>query len=326
VSTTTNLHAAGVHDHVVGLYERDQELVAAVVPFLAAALEHDGAAVVVATDAHRRAIAAALRAGGVPVDALTAAGRYQSIDAAATLETLVRDGILDAAAFRDVVCAVLDRAEGAGRPVRVFGEMVGLLWDAGDVATAIELESMWNDLAASRTFALFCAYAMSTLETSADLAAVKRMCERHSSVIPLNENAADACEAGVTSDPAEFDRMFVAVPSALRDVRRFVRDVLRRWGEHEVDGAAEVVASELATNAVQHADSPFRVSISRGSATIRIAVRDTSFVPPEHLYTDAARQGGRGVRLVAALSNEWGVRVEPDGKTVWAEVARAPLP
>jgi anti-sigma regulatory factor (Ser/Thr protein kinase) len=324
MTTVGNSGVECAPSHVVGIYRRDHELVAAVVPFLAEALDHDGTAIVVATGPHRFAIDAALRAHGVPVEALVASGRYVSRDAAETLSTLVRDGRLERCEFDTVVSPMLDRAAPAGGPLRVFGEMVGLLWDAGDVAAAIELESMWNELAAQHIFALFCAYSMSSLEASADLGAVRRMCDRHSRVIPLHDIAPGAESDAATLPRDRYDRMFVAAPAALRDVRQFVRGVMRGWGEQELD-TAEVVASELATNAVQHARSPFRVSISRGSSTIRIAVRDTSFALPEQLLGDVARPGGRGVQLVVSLSRAWGIRDEPDGKTVWADVARAPL-
>ena len=126
------------------------ELVAAVVPFLKEALECGGVAIVVATGAHRLAFDAALRSYGLPVDELAAGDRYLSFDAADALSGFVRDGRLDRPGFNTVVGPLLDRAQAqaAGGPVRVFGEMVGLLWDDGDVAAAIELESMWNDLAA----------------------------------------------------------------------------------------------------------------------------------------------------------------------------------
>jgi len=121
----------------------------------------------------------------------------------------------------------------------------------------------------------------------------------------------------------EFARVFVAVPSAPHDVRAFVRSVLDTWGESRLDGEAEIVASELASNAVRHARTPFRVSVTRGAATIRIAVRDGSSDPPEHQIGDHSVPGGRGVRLVAALSRAWGSDDEVDGKTVWAELPRA---
>ena len=62
--------------------------------------------------------------------------------------------------------------------------MVALLWDDGNVAAALELEDLWNDLAATRAFVLLCAYPMRAFEDPASAAAFKRICDQHSAVIP----------------------------------------------------------------------------------------------------------------------------------------------
>jgi hypothetical protein len=197
--------------------------------------------------------------------------------------------------------------------------MVALLWDDGDLAGALELETLWNELAERHAFALFCAYSISSLDAAGDLGAAKAICDRHTAVAPLPMRIPDRAD-----DPPEvFARLFVAAPTAPQDVRAFVRSVLAAWGESQVDGEAEIIASELATNAVRHAQSPFRVSLTRAGSAIRIAVRDASFAAPEHRTWDHSVAGGRGVRLVAALSRAWGSDSETDGKTVWAELARS---
>jgi len=104
-----------------------------------------------------------------------------------------------------------------------------------------------------------------------------------------------------------------------------VPDALHTWSADNLGAMAEIVASELATNAVQHARSPFWVSISRSPTAIRIEVRDASLEPPECVRANASRAGGRGVSLIAALSHAWGTRDEVDGKTVWADVSPASI-
>jgi anti-sigma regulatory factor (Ser/Thr protein kinase) len=308
-------------DHFVGVYDHDGELVPVAAGFLSGSLAHDGAAVVIATARHRRALDRALEAKGCPVQALRATGRYRSLDAEATLARIMRDGRPDAQAFAETIGAVLDDA-GLGGPVRLYGEMVGLLWDGGNRSGAIELEALWNDLAAQREFSLFCAYTLSSLSMADDLEAVKQMCDRHARVVSLHVVGPDGRDPAVVAGPEHYDRLFVATPPVLREVRQFVRTVLHAWDDEEIGSTAEIVASELATNALRHAHSPFRISMSRSPGVIRIAVRDASFDPPEHVRDDARHDGGRGVRLVAALSRAWGTGDEPDGKTVWAEVAR----
>ena len=125
------------------------------------------------------------------------------------------------------------------------------------------------------------------------------------------------------SDGDVCERLFLVAPTAPHEARAFVRDVLARWDEHSAEGEEEIIASELATNAVRHARSPFRVRVSRTPAGVRISVSDASNDPPRHIVRDDCEFGGRGVRLVAALSTAWGTTDEAGGKTVWAEVARA---
>jgi len=315
------------HDHVVGFYERDDKLISTVSQFLAAALNGDGSAVVIATAAHRAALESALAAAGLSVEGLTRSGRFRALDAAETLAAFMHGEHPDPEAFASVIGAALDELAGDG-PVHAFGEMVALLWDAGDVAAAIELESLWNDLAEDHTFSLYCAYAMSSLEESGDLAAAKLVCDRHSGVMSLaSTDRSEAESPAQPSDRDDFARVFVPVPAVVRDVRSFVRNVFAAWGEDASTPEAEIIVAELASNAVVHARSPFRVSISRTKSEIKLSVSDASTVPPAQpdgkLGVLADRQGGRGISMVASLSLTWDTQRETNGKTIWATMTRS---
>jgi anti-sigma regulatory factor (Ser/Thr protein kinase) len=304
------------HTHLVAVYEGHDELAATVADFLLDAFEQDGAGLVVGTREHRRAIAHALTARGIAIDDLVGAGRYRSLDARETLTTFMRGGHPDPDALAGAIDDLINSV--AGRPVHVFGEMVDLLWADGNVAAAIDLESLWNRAAARQRFALLCAYGHATLEAAGDLASVKGMCERHSAVLPLVGATSPRCV-----DVDSVERLFVIAPTAPHDVRAFVRSVLDDWRVPDRGGEAEIIASELATNAVRHARSPFVVHVTRTPETIRIAVRDASCDRPVRIVRDDCETGGRGVRLVAALASSWGVVDRADGKSVWAELARA---
>ena len=84
-----------------------------------------------------------------------------------------------------------------------------------------------------------------------------------------------------------------------------------------------MVVSELATNAIRHADSPFRVTVTRvehGSGRlVRLSVEDLSVGRPALNEAETEQLGGRGVHLVAQLAARWGVDGHAAGKTVWAE-------
>jgi hypothetical protein len=78
---------------------------------------------------------------------------------------------------------MLRQAAKAGRPVRVFGEMVALLWDAGLIDAAIEVEAMWNEMAAQYPFSLLCAYPVQSVDGDHHRDALTEVCRVHTSVV-----------------------------------------------------------------------------------------------------------------------------------------------
>ena len=80
-----------------------------------------------------------------------------------------------------------------------------------------------------------------------------------------------------------------------------------------------LVVSELATNAVRHARTPFTVTLERDDQSVMVTVTDGSPDPPVHLAADPLHTGGRGLSLVDTVSRDWGVFRRPGkGKSVWA--------
>jgi CheY-like chemotaxis protein len=123
--------------------------------------------------------------------------------------------------------------------------------------------------------------------------------------------------------------------SSVQTARRFVRHTLHMWNaDGEIDDAV-IVVSELVTNAIAHTHAGCELRISRvvrrdglpESEIVRIEVNDRgSQIPDLQLLTET-REHGRGLHIVAALTNAWGVDTQPDGsKTVWAELVAAEEP
>jgi hypothetical protein len=162
----------------VGFYESDEILAEEVVNFLDP--ESPGVAIVVATQTHRDAIQDRLDR----VADLSRNGcRYISLDVDSLLPEFMVNNFPDEDRFRAMVGRLLGSLEPG--PVRVFGEMVALLWERGDVPSALKLEKLWNGIAQDYTFDLFCAYPTSTFEGSAGLEAYLRMCGTHSHLVPF---------------------------------------------------------------------------------------------------------------------------------------------
>jgi DNA-binding NarL/FixJ family response regulator len=116
------------------------------------------------------------------------------------------------------------------------------------------------------------------------------------------------------------------LPQALTSAgtaRKFVTEKVTEWKLEMLLDDALLVASELAANAVTHADSPCRIRLSLNTVALRIDVIDTGAGTPEPQPASFTEEHGRGLHLVAALTNAWGLEVVPgEGKLVWAELAR----
>jgi CheY-like chemotaxis protein/anti-sigma regulatory factor (Ser/Thr protein kinase) len=104
--------------------------------------------------------------------------------------------------------------------------------------------------------------------------------------------------------------------------RRFVRETLVGWDMEHLMDSALLVTSELAANAVTHADSGFRIQLSLARTTLRIDVSDSGSGTPEPQPPSASAEHGRGMHLIDALTTAWGLDAAPGtGKVVWAELA-----
>jgi DcmR-like sensory protein len=172
----------GLGDHVVHFYTRFAGLASEVGSYLAAGLADGAAVLVIATEAHTRNLKEELATRGV-VDAQAGEGQGMIfLDAADMLaEITVRERV-DRDAFMRVVGELLRTAGQRGRSVRVYGEMVNLLWGSGDVTGAIELERLWNELIDELGFSLLCAYHSAKAAGQEHQAATAEICRLHSSV------------------------------------------------------------------------------------------------------------------------------------------------
>lgn len=104
--------------------------------------------------------------------------------------------------------------------------------------------------------------------------------------------------------------------------RQFVSKTLTEWGLEPLIDSALLVTSELATNAVTHADSGFRIELSLAPTTMRIDVVDSGSGTPEPQEPSMSEEHGRGLHLIDALTTAWGLDDAPGaGKVVWAELA-----
>jgi anti-sigma regulatory factor (Ser/Thr protein kinase) len=102
--------------------------------------------------------------------------------------------------------------------------------------------------------------------------------------------------------------------------RRFVAAALGALGLETHAETAALLASELVTNALVHAEAPYRIAVESGDGVLRISVSDGTTGGPRIEPEDGVATSGRGVRLVEALTDRWGVHLGDGGKTVWFEL------
>ncbi|MEU3774601.1 SpoIIE family protein phosphatase [Streptomyces sp. NPDC032472] len=111
-----------------------------------------------------------------------------------------------------------------------------------------------------------------------------------------------------------------ADPALVCDVRAAATRRLAEWGLEELAFAAELMLSELVTNAVRYGTEPIQVRLIR-DRTLICEVSDGSSTAPHLRRAASTDEGGRGLFLVAQLSQAWGTRYTPQGKVIWAECA-----
>ena len=114
-------------------------------------------------------------------------------------------------------------------------------------------------------------------------------------------------------------------PAAVAGVRAGALRQLEEWGMEDVAFTAELVLSELITNAIRHATGPIRLQLIRDRGLI-CEVSDTSSTSPHLRYATTTDEGGRGLFLVAQFAERWGTRYTSGGKVIWAELALPEAP
>ncbi|MFD3500351.1 SpoIIE family protein phosphatase [Streptomyces sp. NPDC058678] len=111
-------------------------------------------------------------------------------------------------------------------------------------------------------------------------------------------------------------------PAVVSCSRAAVTEQLAAWGLDELTFTTELVASELVTNAIRHATGPVQLRLLRDRALI-CEVSDGSSTSPRLRRARTEDEGGRGLFLVAQLTERWGTRYTPNAKIIWTE---QPLP
>ncbi|HWS88583.1 MAG TPA: ATP-binding protein [Pyrinomonadaceae bacterium] len=233
-------------DHFVQFYESDDFLLGSLGGYVGEGLAGGDACVVVATEERRASLDAYLRRRGQDPRSARLRGQFISLDAAETLSRLMVGRSPEPSRFREVVGQLVERAGAGERRVRVFGEMVALLWAEGNRDAALRLEGLWNGLQKRRAFRLFCAYPITHFGTDPQDGPLGHVCSEHTRVIPAESYT--TLPAGGERERAivELQRKALALEAEIavrREAERALRALKERL-EREAEERQRLLVSE----------------------------------------------------------------------------------
>ena len=172
----------GSTDHIIQLFDTQESLANAVSAFLDEGWQQGDHLLVLAKPAHWAGTSERLERRGCPVAKGVKDGRLIVLDAATTLAKITRFGVADRQLFLDHIGALVGRLVAESTGVRIYGEMVELLAEEGDLHGAQLLERLWNELSERQPFTLLCGYNAAHFADTNALPALHAICGAHTRV------------------------------------------------------------------------------------------------------------------------------------------------
>jgi hypothetical protein len=169
-------------DHIVQVYDNDNIFLDTLAGFTGGGLKSGDVVVVIATEEHIRCLNRRLERDGVDVHGFLTSRQYLARDAEECLKEFMVNGWPDENLFTDFVTELLNEAKKGQRKIRVFGEMVALLWAKGHSGATVRLEHLWNAFMHTKPFSLFLAYPRSGFTQDAQQS-IRELCDTHSRII-----------------------------------------------------------------------------------------------------------------------------------------------
>ena len=165
-------------NHRLHLFDTAESLGESVAAFLIEGYNAGDNLLIIAKPRHFDAVLAALRQRGCFPSEMEDRRRLIALDAADVLHHITRNGEPDPVLFQRTVRPLVQSLAGSGT-LRIYGEVVELLAEEEDLAGALALEQMWNDLAGTLRFTLMCGYSSAHFAQSNALCWLRKVCEAH---------------------------------------------------------------------------------------------------------------------------------------------------
>ncbi|MFQ5768436.1 MAG: MEDS domain-containing protein [Acidobacteriota bacterium] len=177
------LLAATCPYHINMIYRSEGSMASSAGLFLHAAVVRGGTAIAIATASHHEALDGELSGQGLDLAALKRQGRYIALDAESVDDRFTQGGRFHAKRTESFGADLLHRANAAGGPVSLFGEVAGLFVQRKDRQGAMDLEDLWDRLLVERPHRALCGYPGSAFTGSTGRRDLKAFCDRHAHTI-----------------------------------------------------------------------------------------------------------------------------------------------
>lgn len=188
--------------HVAQLYRNDEQLAETVSHYIAQGLQRGEAVVIIATAAHWTAFVARLATNRtVDLVDVVMKGQLRIMDAEVTLSALMANGMPQWERLQERAGDIIARSRKRFGKVRIYGEMVDILWQKGNRQAAERLEEFWNKLARQEAFSLLCAYRADDADLETYNATLECVCRTHTDLVPRMGNPRNTACVQTETDP-----------------------------------------------------------------------------------------------------------------------------
>jgi hypothetical protein len=184
----TSLVEAPAGRHLAQFHRDTAALSESVYTFIESGLRRATSVLIVAPMQHADHLLARLSASKCHPRALINSGQLAVLDCSHLLDDIVNDDRPEWSRFRAALMPVLSRIQPAGRGTRIYSELANCLWADGNTEAAIQVEELWNALAASFPFALYCGFTMDTHCEKAYAAPLEELGRTHSEILGTPED------------------------------------------------------------------------------------------------------------------------------------------
>jgi hypothetical protein len=197
-SSSSLLAEAPTGRHFAQFHRAPETLTESAFAFLEAGLRRGNSVLIIAPSDRRERLLESLSASQFHPTALSNSGQLGLMDAGTVMQQFMTNDLPQWGRFRGALMPAISRMQPFGRGNRIYTEMSGMLWQDGNTEAAIRVEELWNALAGSQQFSLYCGYTMDTHSEEAYGGPLEELGRTHSDIL----GTADDEELGVALDRA----------------------------------------------------------------------------------------------------------------------------